>query len=287
MYYTSGTFVQTDQTYSSMPVPFSELLGSRKPLIAMIHVPALPGTPAYTGNWQKVLQQVRKEAELLKSAGVDALMLENMHDTPYLNRNVGPEIVAGMTAAAIAVKAVAPDLPCGIQVLAGANQAALAVALAADCQFIRAEGFVFGHLADEGWMNSDAGALLRYRKSINAEHISIYTDIKKKHSSHTVSSDVDLGETAKAAHFFKSDGLIVTGTATGSQAEISDLRVVKEACPDLPVLVGSGITADNASEYKEVADGVIVGSFLKEGGHWMNELSTNRVQQLVASWNNS
>jgi hypothetical protein len=36
--------------------------------------------------------------------------------------------------------------------LAAANKAALAVAVAADLQFIRAEGFVFSHVADEGWL---------------------------------------------------------------------------------------------------------------------------------------
>lgn len=267
-----------------MSTPFSKLFGSQKPLIAMIHVPALPGTPNYGGNWNAVLQQVALEAELLRAAGVDALMLENMHDTPYLNRSVGPEIVSAMTAAARTAKATAPELPCGIQVLAGANKAALAVALAADCQFIRAEGFVFGHLADEGWMNSDAAELLRYRKLIEAEHISVYTDIKKKHSSHAMSEDVDLGETAKAAHFFRSDGLIVTGSATGTQAKISDLESVKQACPELPLLVGSGITAENAPSFKRIADGVIVGSSLKKEGHWMNDLSAERVKNLVSAW---
>lgn len=250
----------------------------------MIHVPALPGTPAYGGNWKAVLQQVQSEAELLHSAGVDALMLENMHDTPYLNRKVGPEIISGMTAAARTVRAVAPELPIGIQILAGANQAALAVALAADCQFIRAEGFVFGHLADEGWIDSDAAELLRYRKLIGADHINIYTDIKKKHSSHALTADVSLGETAKAAQFFRSDGLVVTGAATGSQASATDLKSVKKECPDMPLLVGSGITVENATAFKDLADGVIVGSYLKKDGQWMNALSTKRINQLVSAW---
>lgn len=252
----------------------------------MIHVPALPGTPVYSGEWQQLLQKVAAEAELLKAHRVDGLLLENMHDTPYLNRNVGPEIVAGMTAAALQVKAIAPDLPCGIQILAGANQAALAVALTAGLQFIRAEGFVFGHLADEGWMNSDAAELLRYRRLINAEHISVFTDIKKKHSSHAMSADVSLAETAHAAHFFRSDGLIITGSATGTQAAVEDIQEVQNACPELPILVGSGISAENAGTYKPLVDGVIVGSALKEKGHWANDLSSERIDTLVSAWKN-
>ena len=104
-----------------------------------------------------------------------------MHDIPYLNRQVGPEIVASMSVVCNEVKKEANNLPCGIQILAGANKEALAVAKAAGLQFIRAEGFVFSHIADEGTMNSDAGELLRYRKQIEAGDILVFTDIKKKH----------------------------------------------------------------------------------------------------------
>src|SRR6185295_17642379 len=108
------------------------------------------------------------------------------------------------------------SLPLGVQVLAGANKEALAVAHAAGCQFIRAEGFVFAHVADEGLMpEADAGSLLRYRRAIGAEHIAVLADIKKKHSSHAITADVDLAETAKAAEFFGAEGVVVTGTATG------------------------------------------------------------------------
>lgn len=250
-------------------------------LIAMIHVPALPGTPTYADNWPVALEKVAQEADLLARAGVDALLLENMHDTPYLAREVGPEVISSMTALALEVRKTAPKLPCGIQILAGANKAALAVALAAKLQFIRAEGFVFGHLADEGWMNSDAAELLRYRKNIGAEHIFVYTDIKKKHSAHALTADVSLAETAKAAQFFRSDGLIVTGTATGSQAKVKDLAAVKQACPDLPLLVGSGITPTNVEEYLPFADAFIVGSSLKKEGYWANDLEEERINSMV------
>ena len=101
-----------------------------------------------------------------------------MHDLPYV-QNVGPEILTSMTAACSQVRKVFPvDKPIGVQVLAGANKGALAVALGAGLDFIRAESFVFGHVADEGWMDAQAGDLLRYRKNIGAEHIEIFTDIK-------------------------------------------------------------------------------------------------------------
>ncbi|MEM6807013.1 MAG: BtpA/SgcQ family protein, partial [Bacteroidota bacterium] len=191
-------------------------------IIAMIHVPALPGTPGNKFSPAKIIMDCLAEAELYQRMGVDGIMIENMHDRPYMNREVGHEISTLMAIIGREVKSFA-EIPCGIQILAGANKAALAAAFAADMDFIRAEGFVFGHLADEGMMQSDAAELLRYRKMIGAEHIRIFTDIKKKHSSHAISQDIDLMETAKAAMFFKSDGLIITGNATGEEANIMDV----------------------------------------------------------------
>ena len=108
-------------------------------------------------------------------------MVENMHDIPYLNRHVGPEITAAMSIICNEVKKEAQHIPCGIQILSGANKDAMAVAKAAGLEFIRAEGFVFSHIGDEGMINSDAGELLRYRRLIDAEDVLVFTDIKKKH----------------------------------------------------------------------------------------------------------
>jgi len=119
-----------------------------------------------------------------------------------------------------------------------------------------------------------------YRKNINAEHISIFTDIKKKHSAHQITSDVPIGETASAASFFLSDGLIVTGSSTGAQANPDDLHEVLKATPELPVLIGSGITPGNAHKFKK-AHGFIVGSYLKRDGHWNNELDDERLQKIM------
>ena len=232
------------------------VLGIRKPVIAMIHVQALPGTPAYGGNHRKIIETAVKEASFYQKAGVDILMIENMHDRPYLKRSAGPEITAMMTAVA------------------------LAVAKAASLDFIRAEGFVFAHVGDEGLYDSDAGTLLRYRRNIDAENVSIFTDIKKKHSAHAITADVNLAETAAAAEFFLSDGIIVTGTATGEPATLEDLELVKQAT-NLPVLVGSGITIENLANYMEVADALIVGSFLKKDGKWFNAPDPERIRQFM------
>jgi len=116
---------------------FIEKLRKKTQIIGMIHVDALPGTPAYQGNFKKILEKALEEAQIYKNCGIDAIAIENMHDTPYLNREVGPEITAAMGIIGYEVKK-NTCLPCGIKILAGANKEALAVALCADLDFIRA-----------------------------------------------------------------------------------------------------------------------------------------------------
>jgi len=176
------------------------------------------------------------------------------------------------------------NLPCGIQILAGANNEALGAANSAGLDFIRAEGFVFAHVADEGLMESDAGKLMRYRKQIDAEAILIFTDVKKKHSSHSITSDVDIVETATAAEFFISDGVIVTGSTTGKEADLNEVKEVSKAV-SIPVIIGSGITFDNIEKYFPIADAFIIGSHFKKDGSWKNEVDGDRVKTFMQKLN--
>ena len=258
----------------------TEMFGHPKAVVGMLHVGALPGTPWARAGMAEVVAQTVAEARLLASFGLDALMIENMHDRPYLRQTCGPEIVAGMTATAAAVRE-AVDLPLGVQILAGANREALAVALTAGGTFIRAENFVFAHVADEGLMpEADAGALLRYRREIGAEHVRVFADVKKKHAGHAITADVDVAEAARAAAFFGADAVIVTGVATGRPADLNDLRQVSAAV-ELPVAVGSGITPENLPGFWDTADIFIVGSFYKQDGLWHRPVDPDRVELLM------
>jgi membrane complex biogenesis BtpA family protein len=157
-------------------------------LIGMIHVQALPGAPGHKLALDEIVARAGAEARTLASAGFDALIIENMHDRPYIHGDRGPETVAAMTRIGLAVREVAPKLPLGIQVLSGGNREALAIALAVGGSFIRCENFVFAHIADEGLLaKAEAGPLLRYRRSIGAEKIQIFADIKKKNTPPTPS----------------------------------------------------------------------------------------------------
>ena len=259
---------------------FRKVIGKDKALIAMVHLHALPGTANNKISPSQIVDIAVEEATKLVAFGFDAVLIENMHDTPYLLREVGPEIVAAMTVAAQAVVD-AVDVPVGIQILAGANKAALAVAHATGAHFIRAEGFAFASVADEGIMDvADAGPLLRERRRIDADDIAILADIQKKHSSHALTADLSIGDHARGADFMGADGVIVTGNHTGHAVDIAHLREVRGAT-DLPLLVGSGVTPENIKEIFEYADAAIVGSSIKQDGNWANALDATRCKELT------
>lgn len=252
-----------------------------KPVIGVIHVGALPGTPASRHAVAELVELAATEAEVYRAGGVDGLMIENMHDTPYTRGKVGPEIVAALAVVGREVKRRA-GLPVGVQVLAGANLEAMAVAHAAGLDYIRAEGFVFAHVADEGIIQSSAADLLRYRRMIGAERVEVWADIKKKHASHAITADVSLGETATTVEFMRGDAVIVTSSVTGKPPSAEDVREAT-AHTRLPVLLGSGISAENLADFYDTADGFIIGSSLKADGYWENGVELSRVERLMES----
>ncbi|XP_038610709.1 uncharacterized protein F13E9.13, mitochondrial-like isoform X2 [Tachyglossus aculeatus] len=258
---------------------FMQLFGRLKSaVVGMVHVKALPGTPRNNLPLSQIIAEARREAEVYRDSGIDGLIVENTHDLPY-TAAVGPEVTAAMTAVCAAVRTACPHLPLGVQVLCSANQEAAAVALAAGCDFIRAEGFIFSHVADEGIINACAGDLLRYRRQIGAEHVQIFADIKKKHSAHALTADVSISETAKAAEFFLADGVILTGPATGVEADPGELKEVGQAV-NIPLLIGSGVTLENVKSYLN-ANALIIGSYFKEGGYWANQIDPTRVKTFM------
>ena len=251
-----------------------------KPIVAMIHAGALPGTPGHRQSLDDIVATVRSEARLYHESGVNCVMVENMHDVPYLRGSVGPEIVAAMTVIARAVRE-ETDLPVGLQILAAADIEAMAVAHAAGLDFIRTECFCFAHIGDEGVMESNAAKLLRYRRMIGATAVQVWADIKKKHASHAWTADLTLGDMAEAAEFMGAETIIVTGASTGHPPQPLEVEEARSRC-QLPVFVGSGASDENVAELLAVSDGLIVGSHFKQGGHWANGVDADRVRKFMA-----
>lgn len=261
------------------PRPASPIRGT----VGMVHVAALPGTPRAQLEPAAIVAQAVREARILDEAGFDAIIVENMHDRPYLMDGIGPEIVACMAAVCAAVRAAVAHRPLGIQILGGGSHEALAVAHATGFDFVRAENFVFAHVADEGLMaQAAAGPLLRARRAMGAGRVRILADIKKKHASHAMTADLDVAACARAAEFFLADGVIVTGTETGAPVDLPELRAVREATA-LPVLTGSGADAGTVRGLLQHADAVIVGSSIKVDGRWENPVDPERAAAFVAA----
>jgi len=256
------------------------LFSQSKPVIGVIHVGALPGTPRSSKSVAELVAHARHEAGVYRECEVDGIIIENMHDVPYLKGEVGPEIVAAMTAIGTEVKQEC-GLPVGIQILAGANIEAMAVAHAADLDFIRAEGYAYAHVADEGLIQASAARLLRFRKMIGAERVQVWADVKKKHSAHAITADVSLGQTAETVEFMGADCVIVTGSVTGEAPQLKDVQEAKSHCR-LPVFLGSGINEENIDQFYNAADGFIIGSALKVNRFWANTLEPTRITALLA-----
>ncbi len=250
----------------------------------MVHTHALPGTPGCRLPLDRTIRDALAEASILVKAGFDAVLVENMHDRPYVLPPHPPETTVAMTRIVGAIRDAFPRLTLGVQVLACGEREALAIALACGAQFIRCENFVFAHVGDEGLMHTAAaGPLLRYRKSIGADHIAVLADIKKKHASHAITSDLSLQDAAHGAEFFGADGLIITGAATGMPTDPDDVAAAREASK-LPVYVGSGVTPRDARVlFAAGAAGLIVGSSIKKGGRWVNPVDPARCRALVAA----
>lgn len=262
------------------PVPFLSRFDSTSPVIGMIHVGPSPGLPDSHPIKEQV-ERATEEARIYLKHGVDGLLVENMYDFPCVHeREMGPEVASFMTRLCSAVTSVARDIPVGVQILFQANITAVAVAFASGCSFIRAEGWTHAHISDKGIAKATGGKVYRYRHTIGADDVAILADVKKKHASHAWTADLTAENIASGFRLHHADGIVVTGEMTGSPPDLNQIRGIRNAS-DLPLLVGSGITSGNISDYFPYVDGFIVGSSLKKRGSWDEIVSESNVAELM------
>jgi membrane complex biogenesis BtpA family protein len=254
------------------------IVGVARGVIGMVHLPPLPGSPRWGGSMEGVISAALRDAEALAAGGVDALLVENFGDAPFTGGRVGAETVAAMAAAAREV-AHAARLPLGINVLRSDGVSALAVALAAGARFIRVNVHVGAVLTDQGIIQGGAHDLLRARRLLDAD-VKILADVQTKHAAPLAPVSIEQ-EARDCVERGLADALIVSGAATGSPTEPGDLKRVRDAVGGVPLLVGSGATAETAGELLAVADGLIVGTAVKRDGLVSNPVDAARVRRLV------
>ena len=249
-----------------MSDPVRDLFPRPKPVVAVIHAGPSPGVPGCR-SVRAAVDRAVAEARLLRELGVDGLLVENAHDRPALDDDeTGPEVVAYMTHVAVAVRRNAGRLPVGVRVLE-AERAALAVAHAARCHFVRVDG----------WAEDPARAARfhRYRARLDADEIPVFADLRPP------SAD-DVFDLVAATEDARPDALVVLGPAVGQPSEPGVVEAASDAAT-LPLFCGGGIDGDNLLDVIDAADGFLVGSGLKEARRWQAPVSEEAVRRLVGA----
>lgn len=257
---------------------FAQDLNHQPLMIGMVHTLALPGTPLYDrpGGMKKVIDQALEEAKILEETGFHALLYCNESDMPYQTR-MEPEVVAAMTAVVGEVQS-RVSLPHGINMLLD-PLASLAIAHATGGRFIRC--FLSGtYVGDLGFYTPDAPALLRLRKNLDAQEIRLICNVTAGFSVNLDTRPVP--DVAAAAAFIGlADAVCVSGPAAGKEADLDLIRQVAEKVPETPVVVGTGVSAENIQALARVADGFIVGTSIKKDGKTLNPVDPAKAREFM------
>jgi len=249
-----------------------------KPLIAMAHVPALPGTPLYdnVGGLEASIRSVRAEVEILLGAGFDSVMFCNENDRPY-------QLNAGLEAAALMTRVVTecrPEgHPFGVDFLWD-SRCALAVGAATGAAFVRCVA-AGGWESDMGLWQTDAAWLLRERRRLDVDSMAILMNVTPEFASPIGARSP--GQIARSVAVSSiPDAILISGPMAGAEPDLSVLADVYQAVSnDVPVLLNTGAKVATIAQFLENADGVIVGSDLKEDGYTWNRVDRKRAERFV------
>jgi hypothetical protein len=257
---------------------FGRVFGSRKPVIAMVHLGALPGSPLHdaAAGLDGLVAGARADLLALQAAGFDAVMFGNENDRPY-EFKVDPASTATM-AYVIGRLRHEITVPFGVNVLWD-PASTMALAAATGAAFAR-EILTGTYASDMGPWSPDAGAALRYRDRLGRRDLAVLYNVSAEFA---WSLDRrSLADRARSAAFSSiPDAILVSGAITGEAAELSDLEAVKKALPDLPVMANTGVKHATVADVLKVADGCIVGSSLKVDGHTWNPVDPDRAAEFM------
>lgn len=252
-------------------------------LVGVIHLGPLPGSPRKAAELGAVAESAAADARALAAAGFEAVVVENFGDAPFFPGAVPPITVAAMTTCALAVRAAAPSLELGINVLRNDAEAALAIAVASGAGFVRINVHIGARVTDQGLVEGAAHKTLRARRALYADDVQLFCDVDVKHSA-PLGAGRPIGEEAHdLAARGLADAVLVTGSGTGRGAARADLEAVVAAV-DVPVLVASGATVATLPEVA-AAHGVIVGSCLRRSGRAGDPIDAGLAKRFAEAFN--
>jgi membrane complex biogenesis BtpA family protein len=269
------------------PTPYGGLdaeFWSRRPLVGMVHLGALPGSVRAREPLETILERAVADARSLVDGGVDALMVENFFDAPFSKGMVPPITVASLTRAVLVVREAAGEVPVGVNCLRNDGVSALSIAHATGARFVRVNVYVGAAVTDQGIVEGLAREVQLARRHLGAD-VAVWADVFVKHASQIGDGTQTLADAAKdAVARGLADAVVVSGAATGAATPLGLVREAKDAVPGTPVLVGSGFSAETALDLLAAgATGAIVGSSLKQGGRIDAPVDVERVRRLVAA----
>jgi uncharacterized protein len=259
-----------------------EIFRTTKPIIAMCHMPALPGDPGYdpAKGLEWVLEHTKKDLLALQEGGVDAVMFSNESSLPYLTK-VEP-ITTTVMARIIAELFPLLRVPFGVNVLWDA-EASIDLAVATGALFIR-EIISGVYASDFGLWNTNAGKTARHQRVVSGQNVKLLYNIVPEAASYL--GHREIADVARSTVFnCQPDALCVSGITAGRETSASTLRLVKEAVPETPVFANTGVRLSNVAEQLAIADGAVVGTSFKTGGHIWNEVDANCVREFMCKVN--
>jgi uncharacterized protein len=255
------------------------LFGVDKPIIAMLHLPAMPGRPRHdrAAGMGHLVDTVGRDLDVLQRVGVDGFLFCNEADLPY-QIGVGLEAVAGMAAVIGQVRSTVTR-PFGVN-LVWDPMASLAVARATGAAFVR-EVFTGVYESDLGLMQPDFGAIAAYREQIGAGAVALFSNITPEFASTVGTRSV--AERARSAAYLGVDAILISGQLTGTSTSLRELLEAKTAVPQMPVLANTGVREDTVDEILAIADGVLVGTSLKRDGVTWNNVDPERAERFMTA----
>ena len=260
------------------------LLTKRPILIGVVHLAPLPGAPGWSpeDGLSPLLRRAVKDARVLARAGFDGVLIENFGDAPFFKDAVPPETVAALSVVACAVRDALPaEVEVGVNVLRNDALSGLAIAAAAGLGFLRVNVLSGAILTDQGIVEGRAAEVARMRARLTP-NAQILADVQVKHAVPLAERPLD-EEVQDLVERGGADAVIVTGPRTGAEVGREILERVRRAASDTTVLVGSGANAQNIGRLLVLANGVIVGTALKRGGHTTAPIDPRRAARFVAA----
>ena len=255
-----------------------DLFSRPKPVIAMAHLGPLPGAPGYDAGrgLEALIEAVATDVEKLQAGGVDAIMFGNEGDRPYVLQAPAE----GLAAMAAIVTTLQPALkvPFGVNYLWD-PYATVALAVATGASFAR-EVFTGVYASDMGLWQPDGAGALRLRARLGRPDLKLLFNVNAEFAATLDTRPIE--RRAQSAVFSSlADAICVSGPLTGQPVDQSELKQVKAAVPDRPVLANTGVNLDNVAAILEVADGCVIGTHFKVGGDTWNPVDGDRVKRFM------